>query len=241
MQARKYKTFDPCLVLEPAQLQQLLKALELADEDVTYTVECSDGTTLNPVSLDQLLALPNPANRAIKSIDVSTRYSSKKPVQITLAFGREAGLGAASYRISGDDADISAVATTVEDHMRPMIRRFWLHPDSRVSIEAALLLVGAVIGCAATFVLISLAVAGHRIFQHRTMPSVWISAAAVASMLFVVIGFGLLSIVRRLWPTASFLIGAGRNRYATIVDLRRNLFWCVIVAFVIGAVVAVVF
>lgn len=59
---------------------------------------------------------------------------------------------------------------------------------------------------------------------------------------FVYLGilFGIRDIIRKLFPSVVFYLGMEKERYNKIKDIRKNIFWCVIVAFILAVIVDVI-
>jgi hypothetical protein len=53
MEISKRKKFTHPLVLDIHHVEQLLDTLGLSDQDLSYSVDCSDVSALKPVSLDK--------------------------------------------------------------------------------------------------------------------------------------------------------------------------------------------
>jgi hypothetical protein len=114
-----YKTVQTAkaLVVSPEGLARLLDALPVDKDKLRFTVECSDGTTLYPNSIEELLRFPNPKNREIQRIDISTPYQTESECAIHLSNDI---LGPATYTISGEDSYVVSTADVIEQHLESM-------------------------------------------------------------------------------------------------------------------------
>jgi hypothetical protein len=234
-------TIKDCLVVEPLQLERLIRSLQLEDEDLNYTVECSDNTSLSPRSLNEVLDLLNPENRAITRIEISTQYAAKTPVNLNLRLGPRYGDGNASYRISGEDREVFAISGVIDDHIIPMKQKIRV-PSSLGNL---LHYGGLAFGSWTLFVgLFALAakVWGKQLqINGYTMKTRWIIEFTAASFILVLIGWYWERLSNYLFPETAFLIGDGRARYERMLNLRRQLAWAVLAAFAVSVVVAFLF
>lgn len=124
MEISKRKKFTHPLVLDIHQVEQLLDTLGLSDQDLSYSVDCSDVSALKPVSLEQVSSFPNPDNRSVEHIEISTRFGSERNPRIDIDFGYcYSSEGSLTYLISGEEHDVYAACAIVEDHVRTMLEK----------------------------------------------------------------------------------------------------------------------
>ena len=123
MQSTKDVGFNESVVLRSKDLEMLLAALQLRDDDLEFSVECRDGTVMTPTCLAEIVSLPNPDHRAIKRIKASTKWYLPKPgaPRISLNFDSD-GYPAFRYELGGEDAEVILLSTVIQDHVRPMMQ-----------------------------------------------------------------------------------------------------------------------
>jgi hypothetical protein len=218
-----------------------VQALQLEDKQLQYSVECSDGTTLKPQSLNEILDLLNPENRAITDIEISTRYDVKVPASVFLHLGNVSYFGTANYRISGDDRDVYMISGTIEDHIRPMIQRLKVPNLLDDFLRYGARIIGTAIFIVAFVPLAAIVFGKHLTVNGHAVEPWWPVQVVIFALLLAILGhyWGRISIY--FFPELVFLIGAGQGRYEKMANLRRQLAWAVGAAFVVSIVVGYIF
>lgn len=230
MQSTKDVGFNESVVLRSKDLEMLLAALQLRDDDLEFSVECRDGTVMTPTCLAEIVSLPNPDHRAIKRIKASTKWYLPKPgaPRISLNFDSD-GYPAFRYELGGEDAEVILLSTVIQDHVRPMMQT--------ISVPAYLPFVLAPVLAVVGFIAITLGVSpfivhamGRKIiFGSHEFSRGWGALVLLTAALLVMIAASATKLASYFFPQVAFLIGAGERRYENMLSLRRQLGWTVIV------------
>lgn len=104
--------------MTPESLARLANALPVDKDRLKFKMVCSDGTTLYPAGIDELLSFPNPKSREISKIEISTPYSDKSRCEI--GFSNDP-LWPVTYTVSGEDSYVVSTSDIIEQHIESMI------------------------------------------------------------------------------------------------------------------------
>jgi len=182
------------------------------------------------VSLEQVSSFPNPDNRSVEHIEISTRFGSERNPRIDIDFGYSySSDGAITYLISGEEHDVYAACAIVEDHVRTMLEKPPMSNGAARIVGGALAILGGGVLPMSIGVLIAKVQMLHK--GHKT--SMWPVYVMAVGLILIGSGVIISSLVPRLWPSATFLIGGGKNRYRRILELRKNLFWTVGISLIV--------
>ncbi len=225
MLTRKERVFDKSFVIKPNQLEALVEALCFNPNTVRIQVKCRDGSTLHPESTSELLALPNPASRAILKIRITGETTSGTKVELEMDDSEFHPLG---YELSGLDADVVRVSRVIEDRYEPLMQGVsWLTVGKHASLSSLF-----------TFLFGSALIGSQfdsRLGHHGLIRVMMI----VTGAFLIVFGFFDDRLKRALFPIASFCIGDGRERFERSLSRRKNLLWVVFVGFLISVLAGI--
>ena len=101
MKTRKKRDANIAFVLDETQLRRFVDILKRMPADLSYSASLSDGSTLYPSSLEELLEIPNTRSRTIRSITIETPWVPESQVQVKLDADKR--FGGMSYDIRGED------------------------------------------------------------------------------------------------------------------------------------------
>jgi hypothetical protein len=228
LRATKSAEFGKALVIGPQNLRRLSRLVSEYTGALRFSVDCDDGSTLHPTSLDELLDLPNPVSTAINRVRLSSAYSGERTLNIVLDGTSEYRAG--SYEAGGEDSEVYFVTQQIEQEIESCTQWYsWIAKTSSLKAFIA--------GGAVPFGALVVAVAtGLKGTSH-------LLRIVFAGIGFLLITIPLLSarIKKAFFPYVVFRVGDGEARYVRLTDRRRNfgvsLVVAVVVSFVIGIIV----
>jgi hypothetical protein len=222
MRSSKNKTREVSFGLRPDHLQRIISEVRKVSPALKFDVQCGDGSTLIPTTLEELISLPNPSNREIISISIESPYSAEARVEIDLKDDDEYGR-TISYSVSGDDSVVVALSSHIDS---------WIETISTRSVFTIIpAMLRQMIFVLLTSVLcIPFILGGVELNHHDPFGWVWLAIGVIAL-------FGMLMAGRArryLFHMGEFEIGDGAGRAAKRRNLRGNLFWRVLIGFIIS-------
>jgi hypothetical protein len=239
----KSRELRMAFLLDEERLRRLTSLLKekAHEEDISYTVEHSEGTTVIAASIDEILELPNSRRRKITSLTLDApsrdvRESSSQQyslfAHITLEDNRHRPV---SYDIAGEYDEVVACSDRLEEHLLGL--RQWYTPFIRASfIDIFLYLFLAVI----TFIGLLIGAQGYfsgtlaLTFEVRYLAAYMLGFVVI----FLIVGSGVLQpLLKRLYPTGTFAIGQGIERHKRLNTIRYTIFTGVILAGLVGLAV----
>lgn len=238
MQGTKSHDITKPFVITPEGLSRLVTALPVGAKPIVYSVDCIDGTTFYPESIDELLNLPNPEMRAIIVIKIDSGYRGEN-LRFAISLSNKE-FGGASYSVNGEATGVISLADTIDQHLEAMIagkphfvNTFSFFFDNLFSLIVVLL---------SSFIIWGTLLGSWVVFirgQNITLLSHRLSGAVLIELLIFCIPIWLIGVrSHRLkeyfFPRVAFCIGNGTIRYNQMMS-RRNLFGLsALVAIILG-------
>jgi hypothetical protein len=100
------------LAIDERFLRQLTELLLKHDITPKFTVKLSNDSSIDEMTLAELLDLPNTKHRAIRSLEVRSPYNSK--IKVRLQLKGEFSEQTCSYEVIGDDRDATYLASEID-------------------------------------------------------------------------------------------------------------------------------
>lgn len=196
-------------------------------DKLRFLVTCSDGSELEPETLEDLLSLPNTASRSINRILIRSVPSGSLLVRIEFSSGE---YGKVEYTIEGEDAEVMVIAGRVDERLEAMVDT----PYSRVSSSGGRMLVGVTVGLFALAVLPLLLLSNS--YRNRFGPTIVLGAF----VLFFMGLFATPTVLANLFPAVVFAIGQGSDRYQRLVGRRKLIGAGICLALLVGILASVI-
>lgn len=221
--------------MTPDNIRSFDKILERVDDDRSYSIQCSDNSTILFTTIDELLDFPNTNLRRIRRLicvagDPDGAYAS---IEFNVP---KIGSVTAEFTVKGEDDNTVSVSTQIEEQI--LRTKQWF----------SVLALGDVI--LKFFILFFLAAFFYGAFEYiiwwsegfpRMLPEPVLVAATpggvvvfyitVALMVIVAVALGADAIRGALFPMGEFAIGDGNNRIKAAGFWRRAVGGGVILAF----------
>lgn len=216
-------------VLDEEILQQLQSLLNNeVSHEVDWFISLTDGSSLYTTDLAEVFAIPNTPARAIRRIRCNAASSTpdRKEVDVTFRnFGATIGTGSIIYEITGDDKSVVYLSDKLEDFL--LSQRQW-YTVLRRTVSSWLLQ-------SLFMFLVTLIVSNKLSAVSKHMPiSLFITLGIVAEGILVVL---LDYLIKYLCPVSCFVLGKGKQRYQSLVQMRAVAGVGVILAVVVGVFV----
>jgi hypothetical protein len=213
-----------------------VNSLPVEMEQLKFTVECIDGTTLYPSGIEELLRFPNSKTREIQTIEIASSYKTES--RCTITFSNDI-LGPVCYTVSGEDSYVVSTTDAIEHHLESMSDSGPHFISSSFFLQESagpLLLSPAGLLTAFGFLLCWTILVNHKhIYIGSFMFSGFTSATILTSglvLLSVAIKFERL--LRHFFPKVSFCIGGGDVRHQRMIENRRLFGLAALVTLAIG-------
>lgn len=224
--------YKKALILTSERIRELETILLKYCERVTYEATTVAETEVSFVSVDELLSYDNFQNRKLKSLTVNGRNGIDRTVTCMFAPDNVrffVGYGETCicrYTVSTVDTE-TTLKSEILTFLKKVTASFWLIGKFRLF---------GLLGCISLYIFPSLLLFGG------IRSTEWSFAMLIPSLL---LGYGLVAITRlldryvleRLFPPIVFLWGEEAEYYEKCDGMRKNIFWCIIVAIVVGIVV----
>jgi hypothetical protein len=213
------KEFEKAFVIEEKGLRRIGDLITQHKGHIECTAWFSDASQMTGLTLNELLALPNPSTRQIVRIDVDTLYSD--PLRVRVSLKNEFYLAPVSYRVLGDNKDAIYVAGQLDKLLEQAFQ-----PYSPFAVILGYhFFIGGILQTAGV-VLLGVAVQSHKLAYGMLGA-------------FLVVGTWLyIPVVRRIMPKGVFAIGDGVERTASLKSRRMQAFSVLFVALILGFIVS---
>lgn len=224
--------YKKALILTPERVRELETILLKYCNNVSYVATTLVDTDISFESVDELFGYDNFQTRRIKSLTVTGREGFERIVSCTFdanSLKFFVGYGTTCmcrYTVSTIDME-TALRTDILIFLKKVTPAFWLIGKFRFF---------GLLG------FISLYAFPFLLFFGRTDSIEWPLYKFILPLLF---GLGVVEILRlvdhcvleKLFPPIVFLWGEEKGYYEKCDRMRKNTFWCVIVAIIVGVVV----
>jgi hypothetical protein len=238
MHARKTAEFRKSLVITPESLQRLIRALPAGRDGIQFELTCSDGTTLHPKDIGELLEFPNPRTREIRALDLSTSYADDERWSLSFSSGIS---GPASYIASGNDVYVLSTSDTIEHHLESMAGA-GPHLLSRSDVFP-LLFAPMAFGFGLVVALSGLGMCLAALTAHKYLYLGNFRVGGFLSFLLLLFGVVICSLgaksqglISYFFPKVAFCIGDGAARHAKMIDRRKTYGIGAAVTLVLGVI-----
>ncbi|GLI09650.1 hypothetical protein YDYSG_56820 [Paenibacillus tyrfis] len=213
MKTSKTKDFRNTFLLNERKLRELETILNKVSDEITYEIDCIEGTQIKFSNLEDLLKYPNRKEKQYKTIEVRTPYHND--IHVSVRFSSE-GVRSLNYRVSGEERDVDHFSAQIEGFLMSLGRwyDFIGKTNFLINMSSALLF----------YLLVSLP-----FIQYLDTSTVW---AIFPSMFLVIMGFD--KFREYLFPVASFEFGDGIERNKIRSNIRAYILGGVILAAVVG-------
>ncbi|BFT73131.1 hypothetical protein [Paenibacillus sp. P36] len=217
MNTTKNKDLRIAYVINERKFKELEAIMKNVSEDITYDVDCIDGTSIVFTSLDDLLKFPNRKEKQYKRIEVSTPYLTDR---ISITFSNY-DFRSISYRVSGDERNVDFYSGQVESFL--MSLRPWY------SFIGAGNFISSMIGFFLLFMCLTYILVLLNIYKSIDTWGIIIISIIVYSLYEKMKGF--------LFPVASFELGDGIERVKMKGSIRNLILGSIGLAGVLGFLV----
>jgi hypothetical protein len=218
------------MVVDSEAIRKIWLQAEEFCAPVVATVTCSDDLVRVFESMQMLLDYENSKRAEIKRVEFECR-SRENSRFVLVSLGRQYN-DSISIRLSGEEADVSAVKTKLSDTIHGM--KAWYSLIAKADMAAIFSAISFFV-----FVTLTLMSSGQTVSKGRTLkeaaqiaPLVILILAAIFMCVFVII-----KIRSRFFPSTIFTIGQGLKRYQFDEQIR----WTVIVSFFVGIAGAITY
>jgi len=114
------RTIFKAISIDDQFIRRLFELIEKHGGKPTAKVWLSNDSTINELSVDELVALPNSKHRYIKDLKISTSY--RDPLKVNIIFKGKFGEDTISYDVSGDEKDATYVSVELDRMIRDATR-----------------------------------------------------------------------------------------------------------------------
>ncbi|MCZ7399561.1 MAG: hypothetical protein O8C62_07780 [Candidatus Methanoperedens sp.] len=233
----KSESYDWSIVVDEKELRRLDEIIKDAFGDsqettLKYNIKCSDGSLIETDDINEVVSEENPKNHQIEYITVNTENPKfSKKIYISLGKKDTSSEKSVSYSISGDTRDwVYLTASKIEERVKNLKTWYSLIPKSDLSW------VYMIIGLIA-FVYLN-DISKSIITKY---PSISQDTAGIVIILIIIgILYTTYQLTKKgypyLFPSVVFRIGDGIKRHDDVVKLRGQIFWGIIISFVVSLI-----
>lgn len=222
MRAEKKIVYQRAIIVRPRHLKDICELItRYSDKAPVLAVECTDGLKLSPVTLDELLELPNYSVSRIISIQLRTSYSNDPDISVVL--GSYAGDVHIIIDASGNKDEIVGILGQLDEIVRdcfPWYSRivsnnfFWIY-----LLFVLMLITGADV------------IAYHFGLFTKT---VFFPIIVISWLMFMTASFLSSWLLHSIFPAYLFTIGDGERQESQYENRRRFISQGIVVALFVG-------
>lgn len=202
---------------------------------ISISATLSDNTTLSFNSVDDLLQFPNAVSRQIDRLrlESTTSWREQNQSDISIRFNRHSTTLSIAVDIVGEDEKLLVTKRDIEEIIEIISNR-------TQAIGRKIIFWTSV----ASIGLISIFSMGlFEFIKESKFPDYIILLAAVTALLIytslISWGYDATNLLRdKLFPIGTFAIGDGKRRHEILVNRRKNIFYSVIIAFLLSVLAA---
>ena len=189
---------------------------EFQDEPPTYTLGCSDGSSISDQDSGFIKGFPNVATRRVTSLEVSSEYGG--PLRLGISF-RGGEYSEVRISATGDDEVVlSAISKLNEVYL---LSRKWYSRISSGSPGSTGLISGIIIALG-LIALIALGSIVEDLVSGVVSPVELKTSATLAVALAAICVVAIYYFRKWFFPPSVFLFGAGTDRYQNSIRLRQT-------------------
>jgi hypothetical protein len=219
----KTKPFKVAYRLDRQGFERIVGILKEVSPDVKISVGCSDGSSIEFSTPDELLDFPNSQSRRIQSLSLRTPWGEEP--HINVRFRSSESSTPIEYEISGDDKSVFYYSGKLDECVSTY--RLWYTPFAFLDFTVfvfGLVIVGFVILLLWSFFSLSRSDLSQVVKEEKTNRELFVQVVFWLSFgsLFV-LGAATNFFRNRLFPFANFLIGDGINRFERLEFRRRTV------------------
>lgn len=239
----KSESYNWSIVVDEKELRRLDEIIKNAFSDsqeaatlkVEYIIKCSDGSLIETTNINEVVSEENPKNRQIEYIKVNAKNTDfSKQIHISLG-GEYSFEKNVSYSISGDSRDwVYLTASKIEERIKNLKTWYSIIPK----IDPFL------IGFISLMILYIYSdiqpkkeiTKSSTIFEVITTIFIVLTAIGILYLAYKLIAKG----YHYLFSSVVFRIGDGIKRHDDVEKLRGQIFWGIIVTFVVSLIVGLI-
>lgn len=231
MRATTEKYLSKAYACKPKDLHRLVHIAFRENNALRYEVECTDGSSLYPQTLDELLSLSNPAARAINKLTIRSGRKADTSILFVLE-NDDSSTG--FYSVEGDDKDVYIISRDIEECLDAMTQHFsFFSVGEHTDLFSPILLYLCGGTSLALLILIFVELLKRPLESHEMAKLMNI---ILVWALFLVFSLFFTKIRKNLFPPVSFCIGDGENRFERNSSRRKQLGFSAIVALCVGII-----
>lgn len=222
----KSQSFKIAFVLDESLLRSITNLLQEVSQEIEYHVGCSDGSSIQCTSLEEVLQVPNSKERQITYIVLITPLG--KAPSIRLRFRGRPFDDSIEYEVSGDEKSTFFVSDKLDECISNL--RQWYTPVAFLSFLELLLLffLGILIGSVAVVVFYTantpvILDLSEPIVEDKTDGDRFLLRLFLQIMGIFILSAAIKFLFERIFPIATFAIGGGLKRYKGLVIIRHAL------------------
>jgi hypothetical protein len=226
MKTSKAGELPIAIAVDDDALNRLISIFRKHSKTTDFSVDLSDGSTLYPETLDEILEIPNTPDRAITQIAIKNHYS--EPIRIEVTLRANNLLSAIKFDLKGQDQEVLLVDRDFQEWVVSAKQPYsWL---TFVSLSGGILFgVTCLIAVAALFA--GLSQNGHPVFSV---------ASIFLGVLLIFLASSAPGWIHKVFPRALFLIGDGIRRDQVLRDRRKFFKISIVAAILIGLATRVI-
>ncbi|WP_281755865.1 hypothetical protein [Thermodesulfovibrio yellowstonii] len=201
--------------------------LREVSQELNVSIDCSDGSSIEFSSPDELFEFVNSDARYIKSLRLSTQWD--KDLHIYIRFSSKKYSTPIEYEITGNEKSVSYYSGKLDECISTF--RLWYTPLAFFDFTDMLM---KVFLCVLLIVLFSLSIwwvfhfedpkLSQPVTEKLTVRDYFYQITGIVVIwIFLIIGIGVNFFRDRLFPFANFLIGDGVRRFNRLEFWRRTI------------------
>lgn len=102
------------LIIDERKLNEIDGIMKKISDNVSYEVECTDDTSIEFGTLNDLINFPNHSHKQIKRLEISNGWNKECRVAINL---RNSDYSPIDYRVSGEEREVDFHSRKIEDFL----------------------------------------------------------------------------------------------------------------------------
>lgn len=234
LKVNKSESYNWSIVVDEKELRRLdeiIKNIFTDSRETTilnlkYNIKCSDGSLIETDDVNEVISEENSKNRQIEYIKVyAENPESSNKLSISLGGGKYSFEKNVYYSISGDTRDwVYLTASKIEERIKNLKTWYSIIPK----IDSAWIVFIFII-------LIQIYVASYPKKDVEVTPK-----AILIFLVAIVVVYIVYKLIKKadhyLFPSVVFRLGDGIKRHDDVVKLRGQIFWTILVSFIISLV-----
>ena len=231
MKATRLTSIRRAFVLHPDQIRRIVELMEESGKKAKLKVECVGGLSLEPSSIQELLAIANTGDYKIETIKLESWADPVITVDFTL--GTESPI---KLYVSGDDLEVIKTYEKLWREVSQTCKGKWTFIHDSLSFPGGSIIIGFIVSFVIFFYAFATYITNH--FSFLVGMGFYF---LIIFLIAIPTSFLIWKTFVTIYPKGIFLIGAGVQEYEAVKNRQQQLsIWSVVAGLIVATVLAII-